>query len=124
MQPKKGFPFIAFRLVCSLLAISATVPAYAASDSAFGRSTIVGIVGWLLLIIVFTVGVLVLLMLVGHYGFKANRIIAERICYSLGAILVVKAASAQRLPATASTILALTASVLTYYLLSRFKPNS
>jgi hypothetical protein len=81
------------------------------------------IFGWLLLITALFVGVLAAVMAVGHYAFKVNRIIAERICYSLGTILVVKAACDQRLPPTASTVLALIASILTYYLLSRLRPN-
>jgi hypothetical protein len=81
------------------------------------------IFGWLLLIIALIVGVVVALLAVGHYAFKVNRIIAERICYSLGIILVVKAACEHRLPSTASTVLALIASILTYYILSRLRPN-
>jgi hypothetical protein len=123
MHPRKNSRFSVTALICSLVASGTTLPVYAASDSIFGRSTLVGVVGWLLLLIAALVGSAGLFILIGHYGFKANPIIAERICYSLGVIVVVKAASESRLSATTSTILALVASLLTYYLLSRLKPN-
>jgi hypothetical protein len=101
-----------------------SLPALAASNTAFNNMTLAGLLVTFLFFVCVIAGIAVVVVVAGHYGFKANRVIAERICYSLGAILVVKAASENCLPTTASTLLALLASVLTYYVLMRFKPNS
>jgi hypothetical protein len=101
-----------------------SLPAFAASDTAFNKLTMGGILAGILFFIFLIAAVGAIFILAGHYSFRANRVVAERVCYSLGAILVVKAASENRLPSTVSTIVALLASVLTYYVLMRVKPNS
>jgi hypothetical protein len=123
MHPTKHFRLSSIGLVSGLVACC-SLPAFAASDTAFNKLTMGGILAGILFFISIIAGVGALIVIAGHYGFRANGVIAERICYSLGAILVVKAASENRLPSTASTTLALLASGLTYYVLMRVKPNS
>lgn len=124
MQLNKNSYFLATLLISILLAAVTALPAHAASDTAFDKLTIEDLYFGLFVVVPSIVACIVAsIVLSGHYGFKSNPILAERICYSLGAILVVKAASAERLPATTSTVLALAASALTYYIFSRLRPN-
>lgn len=119
MHRTTSLRFSSIGLVGGLVACL-SLPAFGASNN----MVLGGLFFTFLFFVSVIAAVMAVIVLAGHYGFKANRVIAERVCYSFGAMLVVKAASEDRLPTTMSTVLSLLASVVTYYVLMRLKPNS
>ena len=110
MQPNKNLHFLGTLLASSCLALGTTFSAYAVAATSCQLPGALELFFTMVLAIFFIVAVVaVLIVLPGHYGFKAHPILAERICYSLGAMLVVWAASKLRLPAPVAPVLALAA---------------
>lgn len=119
LQRSQRLHFLPTLLVSICLTAGTTFSARAAPDTTRPMPTLLEIVSYMILAIAFAVAIVAALIVIpGHYGFKSNPVLAEKICYSLGVMLIAGAASAHRLPATIATVLTLAAGALTYYISS------
>lgn len=119
----QAFRYSTGTLLGGPLVASGVLPAHAASATSFNFSNLSApsFLLEVLLTLAIAVGAVMLLISVGHYAVKYNRTGAKRVFYALGTALIASAVSRDRLPATATTVLALGEGALVYCAWPRFK---